>query len=625
MAYEMKNGLLYKDGVAQIAIGSSYYPSFHKAKFQVPPEGDRIGEMKKDLKLMQDYGFNFLRTAALGELELKENGELAVHTDFIDRMAEECAKRDLACSVRLNGYVTNLSGNTNYAMINHRGEEMKKEWSTFLEFCLHHPGILKDNDTATKALAEHFSSFDSVVSYQIYNEPHYPANGRFDYHPCAIEAYRKYLVAHGILTEAAAKDYMPPHEKPIDKESIAEWIRWRIFSMYSMTAFLNHTSDVAKSGASQMETYTCFTSAEGLDRRVSNGVNYFDDGMDVVGLTQYGSYAGSDFYTSMCVLDICACAAELKGKPAWMIEADARMKMPAWKMYAQSYAAIGAGFKGLCYYEWRGDYPYEGTPLPDNCGFFHYDGTKCFEFDEKMKLIPVLNRYSEALALAKRTHSGVAILNSDYASAYGDAVANTEAGGRNIWLKETLATYAQLTRQKLQVDFVRAEHLKENKFGIKILFVPVLKFLPEEEIAAIEEFISAGGKVYHTEEIVSFNTVNILGFRDYENPRKPLMTDDFDGALEMEDVVEANSLTPLVQTNNRNLFAKVLEGESDYYVTVINNSATHKQFENQRLDIALPMRKAFWITKDGECELTIENGSVVVPEIDYSFMLRLEK
>ena len=86
MAYEMKKGILYKDGVAKLAIGSSYYPSFHKAKFQVPPEGDRIGEMEKDLKLMQDYGFNFLRTAAIGELGLGENNAVTIQTDFIDAM-----------------------------------------------------------------------------------------------------------------------------------------------------------------------------------------------------------------------------------------------------------------------------------------------------------------------------------------------------------------------------------------------------------------------------------------------------------------------------------------------------------------------------------------------------------
>ena len=44
--YEMKNGLLHIDGEPVIGLGAAYYPSFHEGKYPVPPEGDRIGEMK---------------------------------------------------------------------------------------------------------------------------------------------------------------------------------------------------------------------------------------------------------------------------------------------------------------------------------------------------------------------------------------------------------------------------------------------------------------------------------------------------------------------------------------------------------------------------------------------------
>ena len=64
--YKIKNGILMHNGKKVYALGQSYYPSFHHAKYPVPPEGDRIGEMKKDLRMMKEMGFNHVRFAASG-------------------------------------------------------------------------------------------------------------------------------------------------------------------------------------------------------------------------------------------------------------------------------------------------------------------------------------------------------------------------------------------------------------------------------------------------------------------------------------------------------------------------------------------------------------------------------
>ena len=48
--YNMKNGVLHKEGKPVFCIGLSYYPSYHERKIPVPESGDRIGEMKKDLR-----------------------------------------------------------------------------------------------------------------------------------------------------------------------------------------------------------------------------------------------------------------------------------------------------------------------------------------------------------------------------------------------------------------------------------------------------------------------------------------------------------------------------------------------------------------------------------------------
>ena len=38
--YELKNGILYKNGKATMCLGLSYYPSYHPLKFPVKPEDD---------------------------------------------------------------------------------------------------------------------------------------------------------------------------------------------------------------------------------------------------------------------------------------------------------------------------------------------------------------------------------------------------------------------------------------------------------------------------------------------------------------------------------------------------------------------------------------------------------
>lgn len=178
MKYFIRNGILHEDGKPRFALGASYYPSFLPSKYQVPADGDRVGEMKKDFSLMRECGMHFVRCAAIGDVSAKDGG-LSIDTPFVDQMAEEAEKVGLGLSVRLNGYFVNLSGNTDYEFVNNYGEAMDKYWSVFMQSSFFHEGARRDNYAATKALAEHFREYPSVISYQIYNEPHYPYNGVF--------------------------------------------------------------------------------------------------------------------------------------------------------------------------------------------------------------------------------------------------------------------------------------------------------------------------------------------------------------------------------------------------------------------------------------------------------------
>ena len=195
--YALKNGVLHQDGKPIIAMGQSYYPSFHEAKYPAPPWADRVGLMKEDIRLMREAGFQFLRVAALGDVTL-EGDAVRVRTDFIDSLLREAHDKGMATSIRLQGYVMNLRGYDDYLMRNEKDEPMEAYWSAFMRSSLFHKGIVQDNKEASQALARHFEEIPGVVSYQIYNEPHYPYNGIFDYHPMTLAAYQAWRAARGL-------------------------------------------------------------------------------------------------------------------------------------------------------------------------------------------------------------------------------------------------------------------------------------------------------------------------------------------------------------------------------------------------------------------------------------------
>ena len=234
--YQLKKGILYRNGERIFGLGESYYPSFHPSKYPVPPEGDRIGEMKKDLAGMAALGFNHVRFAALGSVALDEGGTVRVDTPFIDAMIREAEKNGVSVSVREQGYAINLRDFADVEMVDWNGKRQETVWSDFIRTTLCHEGILEDNRTHAEALAEHYAQFPNVVALQIYNEPHYPGTQIYDYHGDTVRAYRRWLVEKGILSAEEAKDYQPPRARREQGERM--WALWRTFARDSLTEFL---------------------------------------------------------------------------------------------------------------------------------------------------------------------------------------------------------------------------------------------------------------------------------------------------------------------------------------------------------------------------------------------------
>ncbi len=630
MRYEIKDGTLHCDGVPKFAFGASYYPSFLPSKYPVPESGDRVGEMKKDLRKMKESGLNFFRTAALGEIYQDSDGEIKIKSDFINGMLEEAEKVGIASSVRLNGYSVNFSDNKNFEFVNNRGEALEKKWSAFMHGCMHHSGFLKDNTAATEALAKHFDKFPSVVSYQIYNEPHYPFNGVFDYNPEAVRAYKKYLCDKGLMTEEEAQKYSVPTERPRTAEEINEWIEWRMFSLRTMSQFLDNTAASALENSENKDTYTCYTTAVCSNLAGNLGVTYFDNSKNLktTGITTYTPFDAADYYAAAYTIALAESSAAVMSKRAWTAELDKRTHMPSSKFCRETYEVIGAGHKGICYYQWRGDYPDEKSPLPDNCGFVHYDGTPTDTFEDNIALINMLNSYSTEIVTAEKVRCHTAILHSDRAYMYYDALSDPEIGGKNMWMFLTLMTFKDLKKCGFAPDFVRACDLAENKLDVKTLFIPSIVGLSDEELAQIEVFCRASDdhRVFYGEQETTFDSITIGGWWDFMSRPNDRVTVEFRGGLETEDLLESIELKPLVETNHKNLFAHILKGKERKIITLVSNRPNNQSIPKHRVSFNFPVKIVTFRTHklDYEIELEVVDNSVMLPTIDDGGLLFVE-
>ncbi len=545
-SFDLRNGVLHKDGEPVFALGQSYYASYHPQKIPVLPEGDRIGEMKKDLKGMADAGFNIVRMAALGELKRESSGEVKVDFPLIDAIVSEAGKAGISTMVRLQGYSPSLTDYPDALMLNERDEEMPFYWGWFVRSCLNHPGVLKDDEDACVASAAHFKKFPSVVSFQIYNEPAYPWKDFYDYNPNSIKAWRKWMAERGLAAPEEAEKLEAPRRRPYYDEGKSLWVSWLLFHYERMNWYLNNLSDKAKEGYSKPETLTCHMTCPLTPKAAVRGEDYFRvaERMDIMGITHYIPSFGPDHYLSSAVIDLAESAAATFGKHAWIVEYNARTDLSANEWERETYSAIGSGIKGVMYYQWRADYPFEGGPEPEAFGMIFNNGRKSAKFDRAIAMNALVSELGGLFVKAEKMRSGVAVLFSEHASAWHDAVdnkgANDPCSDRNVL--RSVSAYAAFRRAGVPVDFVRALDLAKNPLGAKLVVVPSMEGLSNAEKAQLEEFGKAGGIVCSCSDAEGF---------------------EFKGEhvkLDAGSVLEKAGFKPLFSVDERSLDVKLLEG-----------------------------------------------------------------
>jgi hypothetical protein len=628
--YSMRHGILYHNEEPVICMGQTYSGSYHEKKVPVPPGGDTIGEMKKDLRRIKEAGFNLVRTAALGNIDWN-GGDVKASFPTRDIFCTESDDLDMAVMMRLQGYSMNLRNFEDATMVDHNGVPMFFYAGWFLRNCMNHPGIIEDNNLGTTAAAAHFKNFKNVVAFQIYNEPAYPTKGFYDYHPHSVSAYRWWLVKKGYATEAEAAKIEPPCARPDAGADPVPWIRFRTFCMERMSDFLVQMGERAREGHSVPELATDQMPCPVMPGSAIRGEDYYDlaKGMDFIGITHYIPCRGPSYHTACLALDAAESAAAVYGKHAWLLEYNARTNMPPEEWDRETYAALGRGYKGIIYYQWRADYPYPDGPEPDEFGMLFNDGRKAPCYDAGVALVGLVNKLSAWLVRAEKERDGVAILYSHYANAYFDAIDNGSieetADAHDRYSLAMRHCYHALNALGVVTDFVRAEDLKTGKYPVKVLIIPILQGLSEEERSRVEEFIKTGGKVFCYEDAET-------AFLPYDKSA-PVMHGILREQYDVNGLLSVLNYTPHVQvTGAPSCDARLLTGVKDGKAFGIICLANYDTLERAVEGAVLRMKKSGYKKAtafasgfgDGK-PLVIDGSEIQLPRITTGAFVLLEE
>lgn len=486
IVFKIKNGIMYKNGKPVLCIGNAYYASY--AKWHQDPNNPElcIKEAKEDIALMKDFGYNLVRVAAFGDLSF-DGKKIKYESPIVDFVTKEISDNDMALAIRLQGYSMNVRNHPDGTAIANTGSSDPYFLNyVFMRDCLSNKAVVEDSVEITKQLAEHFGKLENCAVYFSHNEPATPGGVFGDFNKHNIEAYRKWLVNKGIMTEEEAKDYMPPKEKPKSGESPDEWIRFNMFCNDVMAEYFDTLRKANAEVNSTIDTITNLTHCQFESGSANRAPSYFEFARvsDYLGVDIYNNSKGRNYMVADFVANAAESAAACDGKYAWTLETNCRKHLSADDHERQLMISFGAGHKGVIYYNFRGD--------SIGCesfwgGMIDNVRNKTPKCAEAKKSIALINRMSDMLVNTNKLRSDMAIYYSKYANLYGDAYEYTPSK-ENRCLCNIHTIYDDMKTRGITCDLIDNVALEDNLINAKVLIIPMYEWLSEEEKATVDEF-----------------------------------------------------------------------------------------------------------------------------------------
>jgi desulfoferrodoxin-like iron-binding protein len=210
----------------------------------------------------------------------------------------------------------------------------------------------------------------------------------------------------------------------------------------------------------------------------------------------------------------------------------------------------------------------------------------------------------------------VGILHSDYAAYYTDACENSGvsnfkrspelASSYNVALCET---YRQLLDMGYNVSVVTADALSENKFGVKVLYVPKISALSPEELEAVRAFRRSGGRVFENTYSASFTSA--IGYKEFDEVERRYEDTVYIVARTIPDVADATGIYPSATPITRGVGTRMLEGEGCKLLFLVNTQIDRHEVDTV-VELGIPFNSIECIAADGEKKLSVNGNTVTV-------------
>jgi hypothetical protein len=274
---------------------------------------------------------------------------------------------------------------------------------------------------------------------------------------------------------------------------------------------------------------------------------------------------------------------------------------------------LGAGVKGIVYYQWRGDCPVPGVPHPNSCGILNYDGTKTGNFDNALQVNRFIQAHNDLLVNAHRPQEGIGLLHSMHSLFYHDAVENDHPNNQsfyNTWAVYFQQLYTELRKTGYTVTITDAEHLLSSKNKIRVLICADIDSLSGEEKDILDQFMAEGGQVYAS-GAPGLGSMTYPGLKLYDKIQYTYEQRVFMPWYSTDDLPALTGIVPIAQAQVRNLGVQVLQGEGDTLITLTNLSPVEKTMD-AKLRVSIPFTSARFASIDNAGSVIVNGSEITV-------------
>ena len=490
---------------------------------------------QRDLDNMKALSFNYIKLWAVWNWIEPEKGQF----DFseLDELVRESGKRGLQVVINFIPEGAPFWTDTDEDGLYRTADDQKIRYGGPANIpsagwpgrCMHDPEFRGYVETFIETTARHFSQYDEVVAYDVWNEPHlepmydYRSN-MLCYCPHSIQAFRSWLKKKYGTVEKLGKAWYRKYTSweevnpPRRFGTWADMIDWRRFWLEELRSWLRIRVAAARRGAPEKPVQTHVAYSGILGNKMEGGLaNELGDEfllapeVDMFGLSSFPIWLMGREHMFRHFITNEIVAASSRGKVFYQVELQGGGGKPgllggcvpaADDVRVWNYNTIAAGGKGSVYWQY--------APEPagvESPGF----GLTGFEGENTPRSIEAGRCARELDNALLDSASIVPSVNAIYISRDTDLL--TFSSERREWMYSgsLSGAFEALYRKSIPVRFFHQDDVdKILESGIKVLYLPMPLVLSDDEAEKFASFVEQGGTLiseacpglYHTDGLL---------------------------------------------------------------------------------------------------------------------------